>query len=64
MIAGAEGWGRIEGFGETHLNFLKEYGDFENGIPVHDTVARVIACISPKSFKIFYLLDEGLSFFG
>ncbi|WP_418886421.1 ISAs1 family transposase [Escherichia coli] len=26
---------------ETHLDFLKQYGDFENGIPVHDTIARV-----------------------
>ncbi|WP_414836270.1 hypothetical protein, partial [Escherichia coli] len=25
--------------GETHLDFLKQYGDFENGIPVHDTIA-------------------------
>ncbi|MFZ7875436.1 transposase family protein [Escherichia coli] len=33
----------IEDFGETHLDFLKQYGDFENGIPVHDTIARVVS---------------------
>ncbi|WP_042045378.1 hypothetical protein, partial [Escherichia coli] len=25
---GAEGWEDIEDFGETHLDFLKQYGDF------------------------------------
>ncbi|NYY03103.1 ISAs1 family transposase, partial [Escherichia coli] len=39
VISGAESWEDIEDFGETHLDFLKQYGDFENGIPVHDTIA-------------------------
>ena len=30
VISGAEGWEDIEDFGETHLDFLKQYGDFEN----------------------------------
>ncbi|WP_112038570.1 ISAs1 family transposase, partial [Escherichia coli] len=47
VISGAESWEDIEDFGETHLDFLKQYGDFENGIPVHDTIARVVSCISP-----------------
>ncbi len=50
VISGAEGWEDIEDFGETHLDFLKQYGDFENGIPVHDTIARVVSCISPAKF--------------
>ena len=50
VISGAEGWEDIEDFGETHLDFLKLYGDFENGIPVHDTIARVVSCISPAKF--------------
>ncbi len=29
VISGAEGWEDIEDFGETHLDFLKQYGDFE-----------------------------------
>ena len=54
VISGAEGWEDIEDFGETHLDFLKQYGDFENGIPVHDTIARVVSCIIPaKSFPCF-----------
>ena len=42
--------GRYRGFGETHPYFLKWYGDFENGIPVHDIIARVVSCISPAKF--------------
>ncbi|PZZ80898.1 ISAs1 family transposase [Escherichia coli] len=50
VISGAESWEDIEDFGETHLDFLKQYGDFENDIPVHDTIARVVSCISPAKF--------------
>ncbi len=50
VLSGAEGWEDREDFGETHLDFLKQYGDFENGIPVHDTIARVVSCISPAKF--------------
>ena len=51
VISGAEGWEDIEDFGETHLDFLKQYGDREHGIPVHDTIARVVSCISPTKFQ-------------
>lgn len=50
VISGAEGWEDIEDFGHVHLDFLKLYGDFENGIPVHDTIARVVSNISPNKF--------------
>ncbi|EFN0216093.1 ISAs1 family transposase, partial [Escherichia fergusonii] len=50
VISGAEGWEDIEDFGETHPDFLKQYGDFENGSPVHDTIGRVVSCISPAKF--------------
>lgn len=50
VISGAEGWEDIEDFGNVHLDFLKIYGDFKNGIPVHDTIARVVSCVSPKKF--------------
>jgi predicted transposase YbfD/YdcC len=51
VIAGAEGWEDIEDFGEERLEWLKGYGDFENGIPVHDTIARVISQINTKQFQ-------------
>ncbi|GAB0949678.1 hypothetical protein BT08F34_20360 [Escherichia coli] len=50
IIFGAEGWEDIENLGETHLDFVKRYGYFDNDIPVHDTIARVVSCISPAKF--------------
>lgn len=50
VISGAEGWEDIQDFGDTHLDFLKQYGDFEHGIPVHDTIARVVSCIILRNF--------------
>ncbi len=48
VIAGADGW---EDFGEDNLEWLKQYGDFKQGIPVHDTIARVINLISAKQLQ-------------
>lgn len=51
VIAGSKGWESIQDFGEDNLDWLKQYGDFENGIPVHDTIARVINLITPKRLQ-------------
>ena len=51
VIAGAEGWEDIQDFGEDNLEWLQQYGDFENGIPVHDTIARVMNLISSKQLQ-------------
>lgn len=51
VIAGAEGWEEIEDFGHSRLSWLQEYADFENGIPSHDTIARVMSLINPQQFQ-------------
>lgn len=51
VIGGAEGWGEINDFGHAHLNWLKGYGDFKNGIPADDTIARVVSNVNPKKFQ-------------
>ncbi|MBF4401680.1 transposase family protein, partial [Vibrio anguillarum] len=40
-IAGAQGWEDIEDFGDLHFNWFAKKGLFKNGLPVHDTIARV-----------------------
>jgi predicted transposase YbfD/YdcC len=55
VIAGAEGWEEIEDFGHDKLEWLKQYGDFENGVPVHDTIARVVSMINPKQFQTCFI---------
>ena len=51
VIAGAEGWEEIEDFGHLRKEWLQGYGDFTNGIPSHDTIARVMSLINPKEFQ-------------
>ena len=48
IIAGAEGWEDIEDFGNDRLDWLKTVGDFKNGIPSDDTIARTVSLIDPK----------------
>lgn len=51
VIGGSEGWEDIEDFGHCHIELLKKYGDFTHGIPVHDTIARIISCINPEALQ-------------
>lgn len=55
LIAGAEGWEEIEDFGADHLPWLRQYGDFENGIPSHDTIARVMGLLSGRQLQRFFV---------
>lgn len=51
VIGGSEGWEEIEDFGHCHLELLRKYGDFSQGIPVHDTIARLISRIAPEQLQ-------------
>ncbi|MVF13931.1 transposase family protein [Ketobacter sp. MCCC 1A13808] len=42
VIGGAETWEEIQDFGELRLEWLKQYGNFTNGVPTQFTIARVI----------------------
>lgn len=55
VIAGCEGWEEIEDFGDARLDWLKGYGDYENGIPAHDTIARVMSQISPEALQSSFI---------
>ena len=51
VLSGAEGWEDIEDFGHLKLDWLKQYGAFEAGIPKHDTIARVICRLKPDEIE-------------
>lgn len=51
LLSNAEGFEDIEDFGEDKLEWLKQHRPFENGIPSHDTISRVIAGIHPDSLN-------------
>ena len=55
VIGGAEGWQDIEDYGKGHLKWFQNKGLFRQGIPVHDTIARVIASIKPTLFQQCFL---------
>lgn len=51
VICGAEGWSDIELFGQSKHDWLKSFLELPNGIPSHDTFARVISSIKPEDFE-------------
>ncbi|PHJ42244.1 hypothetical protein AK965_07000 [Vibrio sp. PID17_43] len=51
IIAGAEGWEDIEDFGEIHLGRFLQKGLFKDGMPVHDTIARIVSRLDPAEFQ-------------
>lgn len=48
-ISGCEGWKSIKDFGDAKLDWLRQFLPFENGIPVDDTIARVMRRLDTKA---------------
>jgi predicted transposase YbfD/YdcC len=51
VICGAEGWNEIELFGHSKQPWLETFLALPNGIPSHDTFARVVSSIQPDDFE-------------
>ena len=51
VICGAEGWEDIEIYAEANETWFRSFLDLSNGIPSHDTLARVFAKLSPYEFQ-------------
>ena len=49
-ISGCEGWKSIRDFGLLKLEWLRQFLPYENGIPVDDTIARVMRKLNTKQF--------------
>jgi len=45
-----ETWEELEDFGKEREDWLRKYLSLNNGIPSHDTIARVIARLEPSAF--------------
>lgn len=48
IICGADGWSEIETYGKAKQNWLSTFLELKNGIPSHDTFARVISRLDPQ----------------
>jgi predicted transposase YbfD/YdcC len=51
VICGADGWVAVETYGSAKYEWLKTFLELPNGIPSHDTFARVFAQINPQQFE-------------
>jgi len=55
VICGANGWVGIETYGKAKYNWLKKFLALPNGIPSHDTFARVFARLNPEQLQESFL---------
>lgn len=51
ILCGSESWEDLELFGESKLEFLREYLPYKNGVPSDDTIRRFYRRLNPKSFQ-------------
>ena len=55
VICGADSWVGIESYGKSKYKWLKQFLELPNGIPSHDTFARVFARLDPEEFQNSFL---------
>lgn len=51
VTCGADGFVAIERYGLAKEDWLRRHFDFENGIPSHDTIGRVLALLEPTALQ-------------
>ena len=55
VICGADGWVGIETYGRAKSTWLETFLALPNGIPSHDTFARVFARLNPEQLQTCFL---------
>lgn len=51
LICGCDGWKTMELFAKTRKRWLSQWIDLSDGIPSHQTLARVFSLIEPREFE-------------
>jgi len=51
VICGADSWVAIETYGQAKQEWLKRFLELPNGIPSHDTFARIFSLINSEKFQ-------------
>jgi len=55
VICGATSWESIEDYGQKQKEWLKTFLLLPNGIPSHDTIARVFSLLDAKQFSLCFM---------
>lgn len=55
VVCGADTWVDIESYGRSKEPWLKTFLSLPNGIPSHDTIARLFAALDPKALQECFL---------
>lgn len=50
-ISGCDGWKSVRDFGMMKLDWLRQFLPYENGIPVDDTIARLMRRLDTQQFE-------------
>ncbi|MGB1216982.1 MAG: ISAs1 family transposase [Saprospiraceae bacterium] len=51
LVSGSESYQEISDFGYSKLEWLRKFLPFENGIPSHDTIGRVLGILNTKQLE-------------
>ena len=54
-VSGCDGWKSLKDFGEAKLDWLRKFLPYKDGIPVDDTLARVMRKIETKAFQACFM---------
>lgn len=49
VLSGATGWKSIQEFGESQIDWLRQYRQFENGIPKRHCIANIISILESEA---------------
>lgn len=51
VVCGADEWTKVEEFGKSQEEWLRQYRPFRHGIPSHDTLGRIFGQLAPGQFE-------------
>ncbi len=54
-VSGCDGWKSLKDFGEAKLDWLRKFLPYNDGIPVDDTLARVMRKLETKAFQACFI---------
>ena len=51
VLSNANDFEAVALYGEEKIEFLRQFSEFKNGIPRHDTISNILSALNPKEFQ-------------